>query len=133
MEIKELLISEEFDIRVRILEAGEDLCVLLTGGDAPHIGAVSAGVYGAGVGAAHMTAEDEEALAEPVHTYRFPAHRDDAMSRPLAIALSRNLKKNVVVLCGIHIDHLPKEKIQQIVDLLPEIEKKITALYQTMC
>ena len=123
--MKKWIVSEKYQIKVQLTDVGDDLCVLLTGGDTPHIGAVSAGVYGPGIGAAHMTSEEEEALKEPVHTYAYPSHRDHAMSEPLAKSLSQKLRKNVVVLCGIHIDHLPQEEIMEIVNLLPVIEEEI--------
>ena len=67
--MKELLISEKYHITCRLIEVGNDLCVILAGGDVPHIGAVSAGIYGPGIGAAHMSAQEEARLSETVHTY----------------------------------------------------------------
>lgn len=115
--MKEIIISKKYKITAKIEEVGDDLLVIIAGGDAPHIGAVSAGISGSGVGAVKSEACEEKG----VKTYTYPSHRDNYISEPVAKALTEKLKRNVVVLSGIHIDNLPVEQIKEIQDMVPEM------------
>lgn len=140
---KTIIISEKYNIKIDIKEVGDDLLVLVAGGDRPHIGAVSAGISkldGAAVSdlaGAHAAAK-EAAGAElyqgeagsrkksGLFTLAFPTHRDNFLSDPIASELSKRLNKNVVVLSGVHVDNISKEGIGEIVDMIPDIVNAVT-------
>lgn len=75
---------------------GGDLLVVLTGGDA-HIGSVSCASEG-----------------EPPHTFQHPHHRDAALGDRFALGLCRALGVKAAVVCGVHVDGIRPEEIQEI-------------------
>lgn len=80
--------------------SGRDCLVRITGGCAPHIGAV--------------TTAWREAGATAAQTVLAPGHRDDAVSRPFAEALAEALEATVCVSCGIHYDGIDRRGIDTV-------------------
>ena len=128
-------LSDKYNIDAVILSVGDDVCVIVSGGDAPHIGAVSAGVFDCGVGAAPMHMQDvsnknEKPLVTQLYpgqtaTLVLPSHKEGVVSEMLAKELSARLEKNVTVLCGIHVDNLSKEGIAEIVEIMKKSGERI--------
>jgi hypothetical protein len=85
-----------FPLRLRPMSMGEDICLLLSGGDAEHIGAVA-------------VAQPRPSLADPARTsatasvIALPGHNEDLLARELALKVAGSLNVNVCVVCGIHV------------------------------
>jgi hypothetical protein len=92
------------NIKLNAIEMGEDLCVIVTGGDKPHLGAVT-------VGSKHSEA----------NTFCFPHHKEDSVTTLLYSLITETFNKNVVVCCGIHIDNITKEEISSVISLCSEM------------
>jgi len=92
------------NIKLNAVEMGEDLCVIVTGGDKPHLGAVTVG--------------SKQAEA---NTFCFPHHKEDAVTKLLYSLITESFDKNVVVCCGIHIDNITKEEIASVISLCSEM------------
>jgi hypothetical protein len=92
------------NIKLNAIEMGEDLCVIVTGGDKPHLGAVTVG------------SNNSES-----NTFCFPHHKEDSVTRLLYSVITETFNKNVVVCCGIHIDNIAKEEISSVISLCSEM------------
>lgn len=122
-------------LELRLLPAGRDWQVLLTGGDA-HIGAVilaepadamppdapeAAPAHAAGSRARPVAAPDpatsgaEDAVR--LHVLHRTGHHDDKAALPLARDYCRALKATVCVSAGIHYDHISREEIDTVLAL----------------
>ncbi len=91
-------------LRFRALFVGQDLCVIVDGGDKPHIGAVS-------MAACHVAAE----------TLCLAGHKDDVLSKDISERLQKSFKHTVTCVCGIHIADITKEELRtvfEVVDML---------------
>jgi hypothetical protein len=77
---------------------GEDLCVIITGGDRPHLGAVTVG-----------SKQVEE------HTFCFPHHKEDHVTKLVYSLITESFDKNVLVCCGIHVDNILKTEIDTVI------------------
>jgi len=112
--IKRSLNGRKYALTAAVISAGDDLCVLVTGGDSPHIGSVS-------------ISQPRPSLGHPwrssatTSTFNFPGHMDDAVGNRFAAELATRLKKKVVVLCGIHIDHITQDEISLIKEMAEEL------------
>lgn len=95
------------EIHAYIARMPKDIHILLTGGSLPHIGAIS--IF-------------EEGLERTF--VQLPDHKDGVVSQKWAKELSRLFKTKVTVNCGIHYDHLTKDKIQELVKLTEEMLKE---------
>jgi gallate decarboxylase subunit D len=108
---KDYTISLEEDgleVTARIIPMGNDLLVLLTGGQS-HIGAVAVS-YG----------EEEDCSVVSV-----PGHREDGPTKGMAETLHEALGRNVTVVAGMHWDNLSKEGIETVLRLCVRLTLKI--------
>lgn len=122
-------------LELRLLPAGQDWHVLLTGGDA-HIGAVilaepadamppdvpkamSARTAGgrSRPGVMSDTASSGTEDGVRLHVLRRTGHHDDKAALPLARDYCRALKATVCVSAGIHYDHISREEIDTVLAL----------------
>lgn len=83
---------------------GEDLCVLITGGDRPHLGTITAG-----------------ARLEPIQTVQLQNHKEFYITEEIAVRLRKQFAGNFVVCCGAHWDNITKEEIKLVNQLTEEL------------
>lgn len=92
------------EINLVAIHMGKDICIVLTGGDTPHLGAVT-------VGSPILSVE----------TFTFENHKEDIITRMLGEILSKEYKGNFVLCCGIHLDNITKQEISDVLKLSSEI------------
>lgn len=95
------------EILLDVNEIGHDLQVSIYGGDIAHIGAVALAFP---FGLAH----DPNTITATVMNISVPGHKEDELARSVALKIAKELKRVVVVNCGIHIDKITKEEIAQV-------------------
>ena len=84
-------------LTLRAEPVGEDLLLLVTGGDSPHIGSLTAAAPGIGP-----------------ESFVFPGHRDEAVGELFAARLAPLFPGRVAVVCGIHYDGITREGIEAV-------------------
>lgn len=90
-----------YRVAAEVLLYGGDGCILIYGGDAPHIGAVAVGGEG----------------TMPAETV-FPKHREGGIVRDFReVIVGRGLLRHCVVCCGIHYDAIDKDGIGKVLAL----------------
>jgi hypothetical protein len=92
---------------------GNDLCIVIAGGDAPHLGA-------AAVAQARPSLQDSSKRSATTSVIALVGHKDDEIARSVAHTLAVKLNKNVVVCCGIHIDRITKDELDSIQNAVNE-------------
>ena len=102
--------------------AGEDLCVLVTGGSKPHVGSVSLGI-------ARKSLKNDGSNSATVSTLNVTGHKDDVLGNMFAERLAAILNKTVCVVCGVHFANATPEELEQILHdarvLLEKLEAEI--------
>jgi len=98
-------------INMKSILIGEDLCVIISGGDSPHIGCVTLSVP-------RQSLADSNDISATTSVLNLIGHKDDEAARYVSHVLSSKLNKNVVVTCGIHLDNITEEEIKNTVELL---------------
>jgi hypothetical protein len=83
-------------------ELGDDLVLILKGGEKHHIGAVAMAIP-----------YKDTASTSIISSY---GHKDGELAKPLAEKVAKNLKKTVVLVAGLHIDKATKKDIQKLID-----------------
>lgn len=109
-KVSEVYDNKEFCIHAEVRIVGEDLCVLVTGGEKPHIGSVS-------ISQPRPSLNDSQKISSTTSTFNFIGHKDDAVGNMFAQELSAAFNRNTVVLCGIHVDELTSQGIHQLLEL----------------
>lgn len=82
--------------------AGGDVVAQVTGGQAPHVGAVALAV---------PCTETAEGVACSASVLCAPGHRDDIPARSIALRLCKALQCNVSLTVGIHLDNASADDI----------------------
>lgn len=101
-------------INIKAFSIGEDLCVIISGGDRPHIGCVTLSVP-------RPSLLDESKTSATTSLLNLIGHKDDEAAKYVSKTLSSRLNKNVVVTCGIHVDNITVEEIDVTLTLLKEL------------
>lgn len=99
-------------VRLCAVPMGRDWCLVLTGGDTPHLGAAAAAPGGVGAGEGGGTGVSAIAL---------PGHREGDLAGDLARKTAAAIGANVAVCCGIHLDRITPEEIQDALALCGEL------------
>lgn len=96
---------ERLEINAFSLPMGDDLCVVLTGGQRPHLGAV-------GVAQVRPSTHDRNKRTTSTSVITLFGHKEDVVATKVAHALAVRLNKNVVVSCGIHVDNITPDEMK---------------------
>lgn len=92
------------NVNLKAMFVGDDLLVILSGGDRPHIGAVS-----------YCETNDES------YTKSFKFHKDYVLSDYFSKKIKDVFNNNFVVCAGVHLDNITKDEISQVELLSKEL------------
>jgi len=101
--------DRDYRLQAEIVSCGKDLCILVSGGDRPHIGAAALGVWTCGA----FNSEKNTATSSVISV---PGHKEGQLALEAAEQLSKILKRTVVVTVGIHIKGISPELIDKVVE-----------------
>jgi len=107
-----------FRIHGQVQEMGQDLLVSIWGGTRPHIGAV-------GIGVPRPSLRDPRKWSATSSNFTFLGHKEDILVKRISERLASQVKKNVVVIAGIHWDDISGKEIKSIENLTRKLEKQI--------
>lgn len=105
-------------LTAEVIPMGEDLCVVITGGDRPHVGCVTLAVPHPGI-------SDPSLPSATVSTLNLRAHRDDLLAGPIAKSLSAVLGRPVAVVCGVHFECFSPELAAKVKQAEKELSREI--------
>jgi hypothetical protein len=104
----------------RAFFAGSDLCVLVCGGEAPHIGCVSIGIP-------RTSLTGDGSSSATVSTYSVTGHKDDVVGNLFAKRLASSLKCVVSVTCGIHYHNASPEVLSSVLQEAEALLEELVA------
>jgi hypothetical protein len=99
--------DREYRIQAEVLVCGRDICILISGGDQPHIGAVALAFV------TESPSRPRKWSATP-SVIAVPGHKEYHLALAAAEQLSKTLEKTVVVSVGIHIDGITPELVNKV-------------------
>lgn len=99
---------------LQAIPMGQDWNVAITGGAIPHLGAVAIGIP-------RPSMENPEKVSATVSLFTLTGHKEDDIVRPAAALLAGRLNASVVVSCGIHMEQITPDEIQQVLFLVEEL------------
>lgn len=86
-------------LNLTAFDMGKDVCIVLTGGE-PHLGSVT-------LGSKKLSTE----------TFAIGDHKEYVLTEKLGKILKKEYLGNFVLCCGIHLDNIMKEEIEDIMNL----------------
>ncbi len=108
-------------IRLQAVPMGKDWCLILTGGDTPHLGAA----------AMARAPSDLAGKGTDVSVIALPGHKEDLLVRTLAERAAAVTRANVAVCCGIHLDAITPAEIQDALALCAELTEEFLRALET--
>lgn len=106
-------------IEIQVFNVGNDLCVIISGGDKPHVGAVA-------VAQVRPSLQVTDQVSASTSVITLLGHKEDELVRKVAQILASNVGKNVVVCCGIHIDCITAAEIKTVNGLVRKFAADFT-------
>lgn len=97
---------------------GEDLVVVISGGDKPHIGAVA-------ICLPSISVNDSERKIYTLSHQTFAGHKEGELALKSAEKISKALDKKVVLTCGIHFDQVTRKRIKEILQQVDVMTSRI--------
>jgi len=107
-EVKVKTNTGSFDIEAGVKRIGDDLLVAISGGEKPHIGAVS-------VAQSRPSLKNPDNVSATASVICFPAHKEDELAKAVSEVLSAALDTRVVVTAGIHWDNISEDGIRKVI------------------
>jgi len=101
-----------------VQEIGEDFLVSIWGGTKPHIGAV-------GMATPRASLKDPNRWSATSSNFTFIGHKEDLLVKQMSEGLAAQLKRNVVVVAGIHWDGVTASEIEVIQNLVGKMSAQI--------
>ncbi|MDN4618885.1 hypothetical protein QCD85_12300 [Paenibacillus sp. PsM32] len=86
----------------------DDIVILISGGDRPHIGTITAGTPN-----------------QPLQTIQFQQHQEFYFTEEIAIHLRKQWRGNFVICGGVHIDQISGEEINQVIEIVVEMGNEL--------
>jgi len=94
-----------YKVEIIAVPVGEDMVVMLHGGQRPHIGAVAVSIP-------RPSLKNPETTSATTSIYALVGHKEDELAKAAAQRLASALNKNVVLTAGIHVENIPPEGIE---------------------
>jgi len=108
----------KFKLQAHTQKMGQDLLVSIWGGTRPHIGAV-------GMAIPRPSLRDPKKWSATSSNFTFIGHKEDALVKKISEKLATELRRNVVVVAGIHWDGITAQEIEIIEDLTQKMSDQI--------
>lgn len=103
-------------INLKATYVGEDLIIIISGGDRPHVGVISYGGEG-------LSNKDFEK-----NTVVYGNHKEYIISQRFSQRIGDIFKGNYMISVGIHLEHITKEEIKIVMKLSEELLEEITSI-----
>jgi hypothetical protein len=84
---------------------GDDHCVVITGGDRPHLGAVA-------LAQSRPSLRDPARVSASTSVLTLLGHKEDVLAHRVAGRLASALNRNAVICCGIHVDAISPAEME---------------------
>ena len=110
--------SGRLKVQARCQEIGQDILISIWGGNRPHIGAL-------GVAVPRPSLRDPKRWSATSSNFTFVGHKEDTLVRKVSERLAAQLKKNVVVVAGLHWDDLKASEIKRVDHLTLKLADRI--------
>jgi len=95
-------------VNLRAVVSGQDVVVVVSGGEQPHVGAVAIAIP-------RKSLSDENKTSSTSSVFTLVGHKDDEVAKRISEKISKSLNRVVVVAAGLHIENADKKDIELLV------------------
>ena len=117
--------AHPYKLSAEIKFIGTDLLVVVSGGDAPHIGSVA-------VALPRVSLRDRGVMSATSSVYNIPGHKDQVLAQRVSEVLASRLNRTVVAVAGFHKDGISERGIKKVMENAERLAEKICASLKKM-
>ena len=114
-----------YKLSAEVRLVGDDLLVVITGGDRPHIGS-------AAVALPRVSLRDRRVMSATSSVYNIPGHKDQVLAQRVSEVLASRLNRTVVAVAGFHKDGISERGIKKVMENAERLAEKICASLKKM-
>lgn len=107
-----------YGVEARIVRCGQDVSVIIGGGEAPHIGASAVAIP-------RPSLCDPEKISASTSVICVPGHKEDLLVRAAAERIASALNCTTCVSAGVHIDNAQREELLRLQRNLDELLDRV--------
>lgn len=107
-------------IELFCIPMGEDLCIVICGGEIPHLGAMA-------VAQVRPSLSDPRRLSSSTSVITLLGHKEDVLAKEVADKVCTQLNKNVITCCGIHLKNATCDEIKLVTDMVEKLTQYLIA------
>lgn len=112
-----------YQVQVSVSLIGDDLAVMVCGGNKPHVGAVAVSIP-------RPSLDDPHVISSTTSVFALVGHKEDELAKKMAGKLASALNRKVVLTAGIHVDNITTKGIREIENncskVLEQLLKQLT-------
>ena len=97
------------EIEFEISPVGEDILIVIRGGDKPHIGSCV-------LSTPRPSLSDNDKISCTSSVLNLPGHKDEKICRLVAESFCKKFQTTVICTGGFHVDNLTAEKISEVIE-----------------
>ncbi len=90
-------VNKRLTIDLIVIPMGQDICIVVTGGDTPHLGSITSG-----------------SKAVSPETFSFESHKEGIVTEMMSCIIRERFDGNFVICCGIHVDNITIQEIKDV-------------------
>jgi len=97
--------KDKYKVKLVAIKSGEDLTVIISGGEKPHIGTIAVSIP-------RPSLKDLNKVITSTSVFTLIGHKEDELSKQIAENITKITKKITVVIVGLHIEKATSKDIE---------------------
>ena len=110
--------KDKYKVKLVAIKSGEDLTVIISGGEKPHIGAMAVSIP-------RPSLEDLNKMSASTSVFTLTGHKEDELSKQIAENITEVTKKVTVTIVGLHIDKATAQDIESLAQNTQKVVNKL--------
>lgn len=110
--------KDKFRVKLVTIKSGEDLTIVISGGEKPHIGAIAVSIP-------RHSLKDLNKVSASTSVFVLVGHKEDELSKQIAENITKITKKVTVVIAGLHIENATSQDIEYLIQNTQKVVDKL--------
>ena len=110
--------KDKYKVKLVAIKSGEDLTVIISGGEKPHIGAIAVSIP-------RPSLKDLNKMSASTSVFTLTGHKEDELSRQIAENITKVTEKVTVTVVGLHIDKAAAQDIEYLIQNTQKVVNKL--------
>ena len=110
--------KDKYKVKLVAIKSGEDLTVIISGGEKPHIGTIAVSIP-------RPSLKDSNKMSASTSVFTLTGHKEDELSKQIAESITKITKKVTVVIVGLHIEKATSKDIECLIQNTQKVVDKL--------